>query len=159
MATSLQTTYFVSVDELLVFNWLKCMEGKLEFMRRDLSHGAPETDVMAWREFLADHLTRIGLSNQQQRFNLLKEKHTFAILRWVAEEIDSPRKPMYFMEAEQIQDELDFFLQSYGNDNEEGDESMKVGKTLARLSNRHKRSINSRNTTVMELHILSQLED
>lgn len=124
-------------------------------MRREISAGSDKEDVMAWRAFLEDHLERIGMSSEQQRFQALKEKHTTSILNWVAEPLDSPQKPLYYMEVEMAQDELDYFLEQYGGTMD----PMQVEKRMARLSNQYQRTISSRTTTVMELHVLTQLEN
>lgn len=158
MANTLQLKYFVSVDELLVFNWLRCLADDLTFLRRNLLDGTPEDDAAAWREFREDHLKRIGQTTEQDRFNRLKDKHTNCMLKWVAEPMDSPMKPVLFMDMEQAQDALDYFLKAYADNNENFD-SMKVEKTMAKLSNKFSRSISTRNTTVMELHVLTQLEN
>lgn len=158
MGNSLRLKYFTLVDELLVFNWLRCLAGDLTFMRRNIAKGSPENDVLAWREFMEDHIDRIGMSDEQKRFHSLKEKHTEAIISWVAEPMDSPRKALLYMEVEMAQDDIDYFLKQY-EENAGASDPMQIEKKLARLSNLHKRTISSRTTTVMELHVLTELEN
>lgn len=152
MQSSLCKEYITEVDELLVFHWLRCLKGDLTQLRRKPNKGTPENDILAWREFNEDYLTRIGLSSDHQKFKTLKDRHTEAIFKYVSEPYESGMKDYYQNAVEELKDEMDFFLKQHErNQNPESVES-----SLVKLSNYHKRSINARNTTVLEFNLLSK---
>ena len=155
MQTTLQKTYFTAVDELTVFNWIRCLRGDLTYMRRDILKGSEEEDAKAWWKFQEDYAERVEQSPDEKKFFDLKKAHTEALLRFLAEDPESTLKPLYHNDIEQLQDEIDFFLKNF--DDVAQDEN-RIEKSLLKLSNHFNRNINSREITVLEYELLRRMK-
>ena len=52
--------YFRSIDELPLYNWIKCINGELKFVRID-KNGSKEGDLIAWELIYDSYLKEYGL--------------------------------------------------------------------------------------------------
>ena len=144
--------YITSVDELTCQRWSKCLRGNYTALRRVINDGNEEDDAKAWRMFLEDHLTEIGLNAQQKKFQALKTANADAILKYVGEDPDSSMKDMLYNDVEQTEDELNYFLKQYDSKTQP---KVSIEQNCVELSNHHKRTISARETTVLEYHYLT----
>jgi hypothetical protein len=52
--------YYRSIDELPLYNWIKCINGELKFVRID-KNGSKEGDLIAWESIYDSYLKEYGL--------------------------------------------------------------------------------------------------
>lgn len=64
--------YINSIDELLLWNWRQCVEGKTEFTRVNIKVGTKEKDAVTWLKLQDQHIDRFGLGTDQERLMELK---------------------------------------------------------------------------------------
>jgi len=66
--------YYKGIDDLPLFNWIQCHNGKLEFTRIGES-GSKEQDIEAWQQIYDDYIREFGLSDVQKKlFDAMKKK-------------------------------------------------------------------------------------
>lgn len=62
--------YYKSIDELPLYNWIKCTNGKIEFVRKELDKGNGDLDGEFWANIFDTYITEFGLSKMHT--NMLK---------------------------------------------------------------------------------------
>lgn len=66
--------YYLTIDEMPLYNWIQCHNGKMEFARKG-SNGTPERDVEAWQNIYDDYIREFGLSEVQKKlFDAMKKR-------------------------------------------------------------------------------------
>ena len=64
--------YIQSIDELSLWNWRKCVDGKIEFTRLKKTVGTKAKDAEAWIKLLDQHIERFGLGKDHEQIINLK---------------------------------------------------------------------------------------
>lgn len=59
--------YYLTIDELPLFNWIKCNEGKLEYVRKEIDEGNAEDDATAFEAVYDEYLKLQGVSTSYMR--------------------------------------------------------------------------------------------
>jgi hypothetical protein len=66
--------YYTGIDDMPLFNWIQCNNGKLELTRLNEA-GTPEMDIITWETIYNDYLKEFGLSETYKRMlNAMKKK-------------------------------------------------------------------------------------
>jgi hypothetical protein len=66
--------YYKGIDDLPLYNWIKCNDGYLKFTRKNET-GSPEMDVVTWQNIYNEYLNEFGLSETYKRMlNAMKKK-------------------------------------------------------------------------------------
>lgn len=165
---TLQQHYILRIDELLLFNWQQCQGGELVFLRRNTGGGfiqkkgfwnklfkskesifTQENDITAWEIVQRDFVERLGLPSKNKEFAQLQVKHTKAILKYLSINDDNPKKRMLLNDIEHYQEQIDQMLRT-----KENTPKNTVEETLLKLSKQEGRTLTTRNTTVLEFHLL-----
>ncbi len=165
---TLNQEYFVSIDELLLFNWQKCQGGELAYLRKNMkSKFVPAqgfwnklrkkktafyneyNDVKAWELVQSDFVERLGIPNKNKEFAQLQVKHTKAILKYLSMDDSNPKKRMLLNDIEHYQEQINAILRT-----KENTPDNTVERTLLKLSKFAGRTLTTRNTTVLEFHLL-----
>jgi len=69
-----QQNYYTGIDELPLYNWIQCNDGKFEFTRKT-NHGTPEKDLKTWELIYNDYLKQYGLSKTYKKMlDAMKKK-------------------------------------------------------------------------------------
>ncbi len=69
-----QQNYYTGIDELPLYNWIQCNDGKFEFTRKT-NHGTPEKDLETWELIYNDYLKQYGLSKTYKKMlDAMKKK-------------------------------------------------------------------------------------
>lgn len=72
------SNYYNSIDELPLYNWMKCTDGKVQYIRKDIAIGTDEKDLLAWEIVFDDYINRHGLNETYVK--VLKVMKSKAIL-------------------------------------------------------------------------------
>ena len=71
----MSNTHWKSIDELPLHNWIKCLNGELNFVRKDETTEFGEFESNLWIEIYDEYLKRYGLNDiHLKQLNLLKKK-------------------------------------------------------------------------------------
>jgi len=148
MKNGLKKDYYLSCDELPIYNWQKCLDGDLTFLRKN-DEGSEDNDNLAWWDFLNDYYDVIGFSDQQLQLNELKERYLMALLDY----LEAPENQQAFLSNELTwsKDALDFFTK-----NKEQNQGVKssILTSVVQLQSIFKYQINEYKTTVLKFHIM-----
>ena len=69
-----QQNYYTGIDELPLYNWIQCNDGKFEFTRKT-NHGTFEKDLETWELIYNDYLKQYGLSKTYKKMlDAMKKK-------------------------------------------------------------------------------------
>ena len=68
--------YFHTIEDLPLWNWIKCTNGELEYTRKG-SGGSRSHDQVAWDQIYDDYIQQYGLGKMYER--MLKTMHKKAI--------------------------------------------------------------------------------
>ena len=69
--------FYTGIDELPLFNWIKCTNGDLRFVRIDSKNinATNENDVDAWNKIYDDYIKEFGLSEMYiKMLNVMRKK-------------------------------------------------------------------------------------
>jgi hypothetical protein len=148
MKNGLKKDYYLSCDELPIYNWQKCLDGDLTFLRKN-DEGSEDNDNLAWWDFLNDYYDVIGFSDQQLQLNELKERYLMALLDY----LEAPENQQAFLSNELTwsKDALDFFTK---NNEQNQDVKSSILKSVVDLQDVFKYQINEYKTTVLKFHIM-----
>jgi hypothetical protein len=130
--------YYNNIEELPLFNWIKCTNGQIKFVRKDLKHGNHLLDEIHFEEIFDSYIKEFGLS--ETYIKLLKTMHKKTLL-----ELDFvlTRNRFKLTEVEmQIAK-----LESMVNNNKNG---MTIEQTLVHLSKWMNHWIDSKKITTRE---------
>ena len=65
----------MTIDDIPLYNWMKCTDGDIQFVRKDLADGTQEDDLKYWNAMFDDYLQRYGLSDLYKRMlKVMKDK-------------------------------------------------------------------------------------
>jgi len=59
--------YYLSIDEIPLFNWFKCHDGKLKYTRKNRI-GSEKEDLESWTKIYDEYLSRFGINEEFQNF-------------------------------------------------------------------------------------------
>ena len=148
MTNGLKKDYFLKCDELPIYNWQKCLDGDLTYLRKN-DDGSEDNDNLAWWDFLNDYYEVIGFSDQQLQLNELKERYLMALLDY----LEAPEEKQAFLsnELNWSKDALDFFTK-----NKDSNQEVKstILTSVVQLQSIFKYQINEYKTTVLKFHIM-----
>ena len=66
--------YYLTIDEMPLYNWIECHNGKLEFARKG-NEGTAEQDLSAWQNIYDSYIHEFGLSEVQKKlFDAMKKR-------------------------------------------------------------------------------------
>lgn len=74
--------YFLSIDELPLYNWIKCTNGDKTFVRRE-KNGTEEADLIVWEMIYNQYLKQYGLNKTYKRYMDQLKKLAFAELDFI----------------------------------------------------------------------------
>lgn len=102
--------YYLGIDDMLLYNWLKCLEGKLNYARINpvSTDEITQNDLNAWNKIYDNYLDTYGLNDLAKRFiklqiklsrtqndYIIKEsKFLFNVMRILKVEIEKLQKEM-----------------------------------------------------------------
>lgn len=68
--------YFLSIEEMPLYNWTKCQRGDLTYTRKAVDDAMcnDELDLKTWEIVNDDYLQRFGLTKQHKRFMILSKQ-------------------------------------------------------------------------------------
>ena len=139
----LNSNYYDSIDEMLLFNWRRCQEkGEYVFMRRNMDEEdgrkvSEEKDLIAWEKVYGEYIDEFGWGKFFERVWELKEQIALAKCDYIIE-----NRRYLLNEVNSLQAELDELL------NREVDGDMDT--CIIHLSRWMTYRINDRETTVRE---------
>lgn len=67
-----QGEYWNSIDEMPLYNWIKCNNGKLEFMRK--GKGTPKEDLIHFKLIYNEYLKEFGLDKRYKKYLEIQRK-------------------------------------------------------------------------------------
>ena len=68
------SNYFTGLDDIPLHNWMKCMEGEINFVRK-AENGTNEDDIKAWELIFDEYLAEFGLGPVQKKiYSAMKKK-------------------------------------------------------------------------------------
>lgn len=66
--------YYLSIDELPIHNWYKCLSGELKFVRRS-ENGSEQKDLEVWERLHDEYIKEFGLSKVHAKIlKVIKQK-------------------------------------------------------------------------------------
>lgn len=72
-------SYYKDISEINLYNWEKCIGGKIKYCRKDISKGSKKKDLKAWDRVYDSFINRYGI-NSNYRY-LLDLKTELALLQ------------------------------------------------------------------------------
>lgn len=54
--------YYSGIDDLPLDNWIKCNDGDLRFVRKDIKNGTDEMDLEHWLKIYDEYINEFGLN-------------------------------------------------------------------------------------------------
>lgn len=66
--------YFNSIDDILLYNWRKCVAGELKYVRTALNAGNEKKDAEAWEKVYDSYLAEFGLGKEYEQYLTLKKE-------------------------------------------------------------------------------------
>lgn len=75
-------SYYANIDELPLFNWKKCQEGKKEYTRKNIEEGNEIGDYQAWTDIYSSYLEAFGISRQYKEYLSKQSAYIRALLRF-----------------------------------------------------------------------------
>lgn len=68
--------YYSGIDDMILYNWLKCLEGKLNYCRINptATDEITQKDLNAWNKIYDNYLDTFGLNDVAKKFIKLKIK-------------------------------------------------------------------------------------
>lgn len=64
--------YWVSIDEMPLYNWIKCNNGRLEYVRN--GKGNRTMDIVNWMRLYNEYLATFGLDKRYKKYLEIKRK-------------------------------------------------------------------------------------
>lgn len=129
--------YYKGIDDMPLYNWIKCNEGKIEFTRIS-DEGNPEMDVITWENIYNDYLKEFGLTETYKRMLNAMRKKAILELDFV---LTGDRFKLTEIEIEETR--LNAMLQNAGN-------GMTIEESLIYISKWLGTWLNVKNITVRE---------
>ena len=70
--------YYQSIKDIILYNWWKLQEGKIEYSRKDIAHGNKRNDVSAFIEINDSYIQEFGIDKTQ--LEIIELQRRIAIL-------------------------------------------------------------------------------
>lgn len=129
--------YYLSVDELPLYNWIKCIDGKFEYLRID-KNGSDEHDEIAWEIVYDEYVQRYGLGKLYNKLLKIMKKKAILQCDYVL-----TKEKFKLTEIELVEAQLQQALNNNGN-------GISIEESLIHLSKWLGQWINSKSITVRE---------
>lgn len=68
-----QEKYYRSIDEMPIYNWIKCTEGKLEYTRIS-DDGTKSNDHKSWEFLYNEYLNKFGIGERYEKYLIQQQK-------------------------------------------------------------------------------------
>lgn len=118
--------YYLNIDEMPLYNWRKCQEGEVTFVRLNPEDGMEKTDLEAWDIVYNSFITKFGLSPKllnylRKKNQLTKKLKEYAISgdRFILNEINVLKSAVEDFEKQTGRSGLDdavyYVSKSFGN--------------------------------------------
>lgn len=118
--------YYLNIDEMPLYNWRKCQEGDITFVRLNTENGTKKTDLEAWDIVYNSFITKFGLSPKllnylRKKNQLTKKLKEYAISgdRFILNEINVLKSAVEDFEKQTGKSGLDdavyYVSKSFGN--------------------------------------------
>ena len=118
--------YYLNIDEMPLYNWRKCQEGEVTFVRLNPENGNKKTDLEAWDIVYNSFITKFGLSPKllnylRKKNQLTKKLKEYAISgdRFILNEINVLKSAVEEFEKQTGKSGLDdavfYVSKSFGN--------------------------------------------
>lgn len=66
--------YYLSIEDLPIYNWYKCLDGDLKFVRKD-KKGTEQNDFKVWEQLHDEYIKEFGLSKVHAKIlKVMKDK-------------------------------------------------------------------------------------
>lgn len=130
--------YHNSIEEIPLYNWLKCTQGEIKYVRLNLAKGNVLSDVEAWQVLFDDYINKQGLNATYLKILKAMKKKALLECDFV---IDNDRFTLTLLEVE-IET-----LKMLMNNNGVG---MSIEQSLIHLSKWLGSWINTKNITASE---------
>ena len=75
--------FYQSIDDLPLYNWIKCNDGELQYIRKDLSIGDPESDENAFNHVFDQYISEFGLGKMYKKMLESMKKRASLELEYV----------------------------------------------------------------------------
>lgn len=84
--------YYKSLDEIILFNWAKCLDGEIKYIRVDeIDDEVNENDVKAFEELYDKYIKEYGLSKIYIRYLNQMKKLALSQLAYVEDSVKNKR--------------------------------------------------------------------
>lgn len=77
-----QGEYWDSIDDMPLFNWLKCNEGDLKYARKH-GKGTAENDRETWLKLYNEYLSEFGINKKYEKYLIACKKRAKLQAEWV----------------------------------------------------------------------------
>jgi len=74
ITSNTQDVYWISIDEMPLYNWIKCNNGNYEYIRKDQAKKHNKQDVEKWENLYDQYLKEFGLNDRYEKYLLTKKK-------------------------------------------------------------------------------------
>lgn len=119
-------SYYTNIDDMPLYNWRKCQEGHVTFVRLNIEIGDEKTDLQSWDLVYNSFITKFGLSDKllnylRKKNQLTKKLREFAISgdRFILNEINVLKTSIAEFEKQTekngIDDAVFYVSKSFGN--------------------------------------------
>ncbi len=68
MSNTLEKSYFLDLNEITLFNYDKCLSGKLIYTRKNTAKGSEDNDFLAWSTIYDQYLSKYGVGKDYSLF-------------------------------------------------------------------------------------------
>ncbi len=138
--------YWVSIEDMILSNWFKCIDGDLRYSRKvvDLDSEVTEEDVEQWYRIYDTHIARFGFNPKYERILKAMKKKAILELKYVMTR-DPFLKTLIAIEREKIATLRK--ERSGGNDGH---------SVLVRLSKWYGQMLRATEITVLEFHLIRE---
>ena len=73
ISSNTQGEYWISIDDMPLYNWLKCNEGDLKFARKS-DKGTSENDIKSWEILYNEYLKVFGINKKYEKYLIACKK-------------------------------------------------------------------------------------
>lgn len=136
-----QGEYWISIDEMPLFNWIRCNDNKLEYARKN-KKGNQFQDLINWKRLYNEYLKEFGLDRRYKRYLDAKKKRAILQSEYII------TKEKFKITEIEIQDQQIKDLEFYFG------EGQKIEVILTWLGMFLGYKIDQKNTTVKEYFVI-----
>lgn len=143
-----ESNYYVDLSEFPLYNWEKCQDGNLEFMRMpncDVTKCNTEADNKAWELMQYDYIERFGVSSKHARYSTLQRDLLVLKLEKVA-----TGDKFLDNQIEDIQEELDKLFKR------DSMEKNIVDKSLIHMNAKFKCGLNKKEIMTLQYFLMAK---